>query len=779
MGNENYQSNYGYPIAQQSINKPITISTTKLDYFKDDYVEGTIILQNQLPIVLSDINLNLYLCESWTYTESSSQSYGELNTQPLLCVKVGINKILNINTELINLSAGIFNFPFKFKLPNYLQPCFEFPLPNRRGYLRYSLEAKFISPYIQGCSSIYLIVKARPKVLNSPLSYSSAMNIHKWGLFDQGTTLLKASYLTNNFRVNDFANIKVEINNMRGKLKVTSCEIDVIRKVGFKKKNEDKNQYVVENNIYYKLFQVDVEPMNQRTYDFTIELKDNDKNNFNYTNVSNPYPNVVDISYMMPSVDGAIIKCDYRIMVTLYFNSFVTSGYLPKVTLPISITHQSQEDYNLERKEDEDLQRAIEASKLELEKEKNKINMSVVDKNRMDNNIDRPDGYDIQKMQPISQSQIIDDDNDDNDGLPSKLEIEKDKQFKKGIQNNNNNNNNMNNNINNNQNNINMNINQNNYRNNNNNMNMNYINNNNYNINQNNMNNNYNINQNNMNNNYNINQNNMNNNYNINQNNMNNNYNINQNNMNNNYLQSCPPPIINNIKDDDDDLINPYMTDNKNNKSRNNNNNIQMSYIQGNNQNNNMIANPNPYPNYNNFNNSRNVNYINPNNNSRNFNNNQNLNNNNINQINSNINNNQYNNNIPNLNNNNQNNNMNNNKYPDYNENINNNNQINNNNDNANSNYPDYNKNQDNNSNNNQNNNENINNNYPDFKKFQNDNNRKNEENNNAPVQKEEEIQEEFKTSDDFSIFKNDNGEINNEEKQKEEDKKYEDINAI
>ena len=746
MGNDNYASNYSYPIVQQNMNKPITISTTKLDYFKDDYVEGTIILQNQLPIVLSDINLNLYLCESWTYTESSSQSYGELNTQPLLCVKVGINKILNIDTELINLSAGMFNFPFKFKLPNYLQPCFEFPLPNRRGYLRYSLEAKFISPYIQGCSSIYLIVKARPKVLNSPLSYSSVMNIHKWGLFDQGTTLLKASYLTNNFRVNELANIKVEINNMRGKLKVTSCEIDVIRKVGFKKKNEDKNQYEIENNIYYKLFQVDVEPMNQRTYDFTIELKDNEKNIFNYLNVANPYPNLVDISYMMPSVDGAIIKCDYRIMVIIYFNSYVTSGYLPKVTLPISITHQSQEDYNLERKEDEDLQRAIEASKLDMEKEKNKMNMSVVDKNRVGDNIDRPDGYDMEKMQPISQSQIID---DDNDGLPSKFEIEQNKKFKQGIQSNNNMNknmnnninnninNNMNNNINNNQNNVNINMNQNNYRNNNNNMNMNYINNNN--------------------------------NYNINQNNINNNYNINQNNINNNYLQSCPPPIINNIKDDDDDLINPYMADNKNN---NNNNNNQMSYIQRNNQNNNIIVNPNPYPNYNN---SRNVNYINPNNNSRNFTNMQNLNNNNINHINNNNNNSQNNNNIPILNNNNQNNNMNNNNYPDYNKNIDNKNQINNNNDNINNNYPDYNNNQDNNSNNNQN----INNNYPDFNKFQNDKNKKNEENNNAPAQKEEEVQEEFKTSDDFSIFKNENEEINNEDKSKEEEKQYEDINAI
>ena len=98
MGNDIYQPNYRYPIIQQNMPQPIIITTTKLDYFKDEYVEGKITLHNQFPIVLSDIHLNLYLLESWTFTESSSQSFGELNTQPLLCVKIGINKILKIET---------------------------------------------------------------------------------------------------------------------------------------------------------------------------------------------------------------------------------------------------------------------------------------------------------------------------------------------------------------------------------------------------------------------------------------------------------------------------------------------------------------------------------------------------------------------------------------------------------------------------------------------------------------------------------------------------------
>ena len=582
MGNEYPNSNYNYqiPVVYQNSAKPMIINVKKADFFKDEYVDGSITLQNQLPIVLTDIYLNLYLLECWSYQETSSQTSGEINKQPLLCVKVGIRKILKIDTELINLSAGIFNFPFRFKLPNYLQPSFEFPLPDHRGYLRYSLEAKFISPYVQGTTSIYIIVKARPKVLNSPLSFSSAMNIHKWGLFDQGTTILRVSYFTNNFKINESVPLKVEINNTRGKLKVTSCEVKVNRKVGYRKKNADLNQYELNNDINSKVFTVDVPPMAQKTYNFIMEIKDKDISNLNYKNVENPYPNLMDLSYAIPSLDGTIINCHYNILVTLFFNSFVTEGYLPKVTLPISLTHQSQEEYNYEKIEDEDLQKAIEASKLDIEKDKNKnnknANLSCIDNNRMDEMIDKPDGYDINQMKPLSQSQLID---NDNNALPSKIEIE----------NNPNNNNNYNNNIhmpNNEQNN-----------------NINLIKNNNINKNV----------------------------ININQDNIGNNV------MNINSIQNCPAPAwVNKKTDDDEEIFNPYTNskvsndDNYNNKS-NNYNNIQMSNLVNNNYSN---------SNYNNVNSNQkrmnDMNQINSNNNNIKYN----QNNNNINQINNNLNNN-------------------------------------------------------------------------------------------------------------------------------------------
>ena len=736
MGNDEYQySNYRFP-TYQNPSKPIIITTTKFDYFKGDYVEGNITLQNQIPIVLSDIFLNLYLLESWTYKDSN-QIFGELNTQPLLCVKVGINKILKIETELINLSVGVFNFPFKFRLPDYLQPSFEFPLENRRGYIRYSLEAKFISPYVQGASSIYLILKARPKVLNSPFSYSSIMNIHKWGLFDQGTTQLKVSYSTNNYSIKDSIPLKIEINNMRGKLKVTSCEVNMYRKIGYRKKNEDKNKFEIENVIVNSVYQVDVAPMNQRTYDFLLVIKDKDVYKFNYTNSVNPYPNIVDILYLMPSVDGVILKCDYRIEVTLFFDSFVTSGYLPKVSLPVSITHQTQNEFNLEKQEEEDLKRAIEASKLDIGNNNN-VNMSVVDKNRIDEMIDKPNGYEIQKMEPISQSQLIDNDNDNDNALPSKNEIE-----------NNNNNNQINNNP--------------------------PPQNNNININQ--------INNINQNNNMNLSVNNYkNNNININQNNYGNG---NMNMPNNNYLRGCPAPAINNKNEDDDDLFSPYMAK-ENSKNNNNsipvNSAINRSYPNYNNMNNNQNLNNNSninqmsnvinnnYPKYNNANsqilNNNNINnYSNPNQ----INNNNNPDYNNIrNPYNSQMNN-EINNNYPNYN-----------IIKNQNDNLNNNNNINNNNINNHIGNGNSNNNNDNNNNNNQMNSD-INNRYPDFNNLSNINNQNNDNVSQNSNQKNENIQER-KIDNDFSVFnegneenKNNENKLNNEEKK---DKFY-DINEI
>jgi hypothetical protein len=75
-------------------------------------------------------------------------------------------------------------------------------------------------------------------------------------------------------------------------------------------------------------------------------LIDNDIIDFKYIKEENPYPNINNINILLPTVNSKIIKCDYRIQVSLYFDNFVTSGYRPRVKLPIIITHFIEEEGN-------------------------------------------------------------------------------------------------------------------------------------------------------------------------------------------------------------------------------------------------------------------------------------------------------------------------------------------------------------------------------------------------------------------------------------------------
>ena len=395
MGNENtnYIGPSYYPqgviqsvVQQSSLQNQMSIRLNKPDYFKGDYVEGNIILNSPGSVVLNDIHLNLFLTENWNYQENN-QPQTELNNQMLLTIKIGIQKILKINSDLINLNPGSFNFPFKFKLPDYLQPSFEYPKEKQRAFIRYVLEAKIISQFVQGSIRSLIFVKARPILLNCPLSYSSATNVHKWGMFDQGSTILKVSYLTSNYQIRGQIPITVEINNTRGRLQVKNVVCKIIRRVQFKRVQEAAVKFTLQSIIVNKNFAVNVPPNYQsQTYNYSIPISDSTLETYNYKGVSKPYPTLVDLIYAMPTTDGAAIKCDYFLLVTVSFSSFVTQSYIPKVCIPFTLTHQMINDFNLEQKEDEDLKKAIEASLLDMKQVENindiNINEIVLDQDK-------------------------------------------------------------------------------------------------------------------------------------------------------------------------------------------------------------------------------------------------------------------------------------------------------------------------------------------------------------------------------------------------------------
>ena len=599
MGQQGYYPQYIGQIPQGKTVQFLKILLSKEIFFQEEEIKGEIWVLPPQPLVLQDIILKLRLFEGWFFQETSNVLYSDTNDLIIYQVPLNLSKLLNVNTQLINMHPGEFKFPFSLKIPKNIHPSFEFPMPNRRAYIRYSVIADVVSPYFKCVNENLIVIKSRPYVLNVPLKISNTSNVHKWGMIDKGSTTLTVSYPTTNYKFGDQIPLTVDVNNTRGKLNVIASKFSIIRKITFSNRNQT-SKFPIEKTIFEYKYPINIPVGNSNSFNFSVIVNDPDVGKLNYTGIYNPFPFIKDYNILMPCVDGTLVKCRYFIHVSLSFSSIVTHSYKPRVDLPIWVTHQTMDQYLLEKKEDEELEKVIEISKIDynsnfsINDDNNNNQFSLIDNNDFNegsnnnnnnnnNNEFIKSNYDFDSKNnfnriPFQENhemnfQLINENSDNNkisdnnykNNIPRNDNFGNNN-FRNNYNENNNysnnnggynvqnlnnnyNNNNYNNNIpnsNNNNNNI-SNYNNNNYNNNNNNNMPNYINNNNYNNNNNIPNyNNNNYNNNNNKPNYNNNNYNYNNNNNIPNYNSNNYYNNNNNNYNNNNNNNNNIPNFNN-----------------------------------------------------------------------------------------------------------------------------------------------------------------------------------------------------------------------------------------
>ena len=324
--------------SQRNGNGPLTINLKKYDYFPGEFVEGNIILHPTTPMVLSDIYLSVIINESWNV--QTDIAVAESNEKVVATHRVGAANILRINSALINLNPGQYNFPFKFKLQENFPPCFEYPKNGQRGYLRYTLKAQLYSTVCQGESNVHIFIKTSARTLNSPLNYGIQISLKKIGV-NNGTTVLKTSYKQNYSPIRGKAVIDVEIDNTQGKAKVKGINLKLVRRIQYKKLQEAKNRYNLENLIANYSTLIDVPPKTKsQIYHCEIVIKDDSLHTFNYlTKNSNPYPRLTDLFFAMPSLNSYSIKCDYFIVASLEFAGLVTQNDANKIAMPIFLYH--------------------------------------------------------------------------------------------------------------------------------------------------------------------------------------------------------------------------------------------------------------------------------------------------------------------------------------------------------------------------------------------------------------------------------------------------------
>ena len=337
---------YNNPYASKLINSNSDLIKIELDkefYLPGETIQGSIMINCIENIRLNTISISLLHKECWFVQETTEVKYGEKYNQSITQFNIDIKNYIKDFNEI--LVSGNYVFPIKIDLPHDLEPCFEYPYPNRYAYLRYLFQCELLPKEINIKSQKYILIKSASNKIPSQKFFSSIINVHKWGFFDGGTTMLKASYDKINYKINDVIPINIDIDNSRGKLKVKNCKIRIIRTIQFNKLRGPE-KYPLEKTIYSNQFNSEVLPFNKGQFLFQIRLKDDDLINLEYLIEENPYPNIRDINLLVPSIDSKILKCFYRIQVSLYFDSFVTSGYRPRVKLPIFVTHFIDEENN-------------------------------------------------------------------------------------------------------------------------------------------------------------------------------------------------------------------------------------------------------------------------------------------------------------------------------------------------------------------------------------------------------------------------------------------------
>ena len=391
-------------------------------FYVGDYIKGNIEINTNSNILLSAIIIDIISTENWTFKNTSDESKIQTMNEKKPIIKYNVDfkslKDFQIIDNEILITSGISIIPFDFRFSEDHSPCFEYPFPNKRGFIRYSFCVSLKSPYINANSSYFLCLISRP-VIQSEKILTKTINkqIKKWKIFDKGETTLKVTIPENNFKYDSTCKVTIDVDNTRGKASTKGFKIMFIRKIKYKNKLGSV-KFNINTDIVSEKVPLIVEPGKKNTYEYEMIFRENDtEKKYNYVSNSNPYNAEMDkINFYMPTIHGQIITCDYEIKVSLYFNCFVAYDDRPRIILPIYFVHQLPMDYQLEIQEQIDYENALKKSILEDTNSQNLIGNNNKDFIN-DNNYKEENKY-------LGKNIIENNEEEEDIALPSKEAIE-------------------------------------------------------------------------------------------------------------------------------------------------------------------------------------------------------------------------------------------------------------------------------------------------------------------------------------------------------------------
>ena len=347
MGNENYSQVSDKGIQNLCKSDILTIQFKKESYYESQVVEGVIILEPKQNLVMEDILIKFKQSEYFIYKMDEKNIISDINNQTFFEKRLNAGSFLNQNSQMLSLTPGSYKFPFQFTLPRDIPPSFEFPFRHRRASLRYTFSAELLSPYLKSLSETYLWIKARPINIPSQIKHENYVKVKNVGFISRGQSGVALFTMANNFRINDMLPFTIDIYNEECDVQVKEVKISIKRIVTFVKGGKE---YPKRTAILRKRYNCLCDKRSKNSFHYDdIQIRDNDLKELDFNKSLNPYPFLDDVNLLMPNIKTNLIKCEYSLKATSYFDYSVLGKDRPRVEMPIYITHQLQKEYEYER----------------------------------------------------------------------------------------------------------------------------------------------------------------------------------------------------------------------------------------------------------------------------------------------------------------------------------------------------------------------------------------------------------------------------------------------
>ena len=347
MGTENSRTVSDNGIQNLSRSDILTIQFKKESYYEGQTVEGTIILEPKQNLVLNDILIKFKQSEYFVYVVDEKNTISDINSQTFFEKRINAGEYLNMGSQMLSLTPNSYKFPFQFTLPRDIPPSFEYPFRNRRASVRYLFSAELLSPYVKSLTETYLWIKARPINIPSQIKHENYVKVKNVGIVSRGQSGIALFTMANNFRANDMLPFTVDIYNEECAVRVKEVKISIKRIVTF---NKGGKEYQKRTAILRKRYPCLCEKNSKNSFHYDdIQIRDNDLKDVDYNKNLNPYPFLDDLNLLMPNIKTNLIKCEYSLKATSYFDLSVLGKDRPRVEMPIYITHQLQKEYQYEK----------------------------------------------------------------------------------------------------------------------------------------------------------------------------------------------------------------------------------------------------------------------------------------------------------------------------------------------------------------------------------------------------------------------------------------------